>query len=96
METQLCILDTSENGCNYPAHDRSPHRSPEMLPRQVMKYGLNNWSRVASLLLRKSPKQCKARWCAASPPSGPHAQKDRGQLAFLIRNFSEFLGSSIA
>merc|ERR1719265_3044516 len=27
-----------------------------------MKYGLNNWSRVASLLNRKSPKQCKARW----------------------------------
>eukprot|EP00928_Gymnodinium_smaydae_P070828 TRINITY_DN54585_c0_g1_i1.p1 TRINITY_DN54585_c0_g1~~TRINITY_DN54585_c0_g1_i1.p1 ORF type:complete len:810 (+),score=268.13 TRINITY_DN54585_c0_g1_i1:132-2561(+) len=34
----------------------------EVLKAAVMKYGLNNWSRVASLLARKSPKQCKARW----------------------------------
>jgi pre-mRNA-splicing factor CDC5/CEF1 len=34
----------------------------EILKAAVMKYGLNNWSRVASLLNRKSPKQCKARW----------------------------------
>jgi len=34
-----------------------------------MKYGLNNWSRVASLLARKSPKQCKARWYEWLDPS---------------------------
>ncbi|KAL7066347.1 myb-like DNA-binding domain-containing protein [Cryptosporidium serpentis] len=34
----------------------------EILKTAVMKYGLNNWSRVASLLVRKSAKQCKARW----------------------------------
>lgn len=28
----------------------------------VMKYGKNQWSRIASLLHRKSAKQCKARW----------------------------------
>eukprot|EP00971_Amphidinium_carterae_P131593 2606019-Amphidinium_carterae.1 len=38
------------------------HVSIEVLKAAVMKYGLNNWSRVASLLARKSPKQCKARW----------------------------------
>jgi pre-mRNA-splicing factor CDC5/CEF1 len=27
-----------------------------------MKYGLNQWARVSSLLVRKSPKQCKQRW----------------------------------
>jgi hypothetical protein len=27
-----------------------------------MKYGKNQWSRIASLLHRKSSKQCKARW----------------------------------
>ena len=27
-----------------------------------MKYGLNQWSRIASLLHRKAAKQCKARW----------------------------------
>lgn len=31
-------------------------------PFQVSKYGLNQWARVSSLLARKTPKQCKARW----------------------------------
>lgn len=34
----------------------------EMLKAAVMKYGLNQWARIASLLARKSAKQCKARW----------------------------------
>lgn len=34
----------------------------EILKAAVMKYGLNNWSRVASLLVMKSAKQCKSRW----------------------------------
>lgn len=34
----------------------------EVLKVAVAKYGLNSWSRVASLLHRKSAKQCKARW----------------------------------
>ena len=27
-----------------------------------MKYGKNQWARIASLLHKKSSKQCKARW----------------------------------
>lgn len=27
-----------------------------------MKYGKNQWARISSLLVRKSAKQCKARW----------------------------------
>ncbi len=34
----------------------------EMLKAGVMKYGKNNWSRVASLLNRKTARECKARW----------------------------------
>ena len=34
----------------------------EILKASVMKYGLNQWSRVSSLLVRKSAKQCKERW----------------------------------
>jgi len=34
----------------------------EVLKAAVMKYGLNNWARVASLLSRKTARQCKARW----------------------------------
>jgi hypothetical protein len=34
----------------------------EILKAAVMKYGLNQWGRISSLLVRKSAKQCKARW----------------------------------
>eukprot|EP00040_Diaphanoeca_grandis_P010971 m.56182 g.56182 ORF g.56182 m.56182 type:complete len:774 (-) comp22201_c0_seq1:193-2514(-) len=34
----------------------------EILKAAVMKYGKNQWSRIASLLHRKTSKQCKARW----------------------------------
>lgn len=34
----------------------------EILKAAVMKYGKNQWARVASLLNRKSASQCKARW----------------------------------
>ena len=34
----------------------------EILKAAVMKYGLNQWSRISSLLVRKSAKQCKERW----------------------------------
>jgi pre-mRNA-splicing factor CDC5/CEF1 len=33
-----------------------------ILQASISKYGLNQWSRVSSLLARKSAKQCKARW----------------------------------
>ena len=34
----------------------------EILKAAVMKYGKNQWARISSLLIRKTPKQCKARW----------------------------------
>ena len=34
----------------------------EVLKAAVSKYGLNQWQRVSSLLVRKTAKQCKARW----------------------------------
>lgn len=34
----------------------------EVLRASVSKYGLQQWARVSSLLARKTPKQCKARW----------------------------------
>jgi pre-mRNA-splicing factor CDC5/CEF1 len=34
-----------------------------------MKYGKNQWGRIASLLVKKSPKQCKARWYEWLDPS---------------------------
>eukprot|EP01012_Entosiphon_sulcatum_P048374 TRINITY_DN6684_c0_g1_i1.p1 TRINITY_DN6684_c0_g1~~TRINITY_DN6684_c0_g1_i1.p1 ORF type:complete len:780 (+),score=212.85 TRINITY_DN6684_c0_g1_i1:75-2414(+) len=41
----------------------------EILKAAVMKYGKNQWARVASLLPRKSSKQCKARWYEWLDPS---------------------------
>ena len=40
----------------------------EILKAAVMKYGKNQWSRIASLLHRKSAKQCKARWVSWLDP----------------------------
>jgi len=41
----------------------------EILKAAVMKYGKNQWARVASLLSRKSARQCKARWYEWLDPS---------------------------
>jgi pre-mRNA-splicing factor CDC5/CEF1 len=41
----------------------------EILKAAVMKYGKNQWSRISSLLVRKSAKQCKARWNEWLDPS---------------------------
>jgi len=41
----------------------------EILKAAVMKYGKQQWARVASLLNRKSAKQCKARWNEWLDPS---------------------------
>jgi pre-mRNA-splicing factor CDC5/CEF1 len=41
----------------------------EILKAAVMKYGKNQWSRISSLLVRKSAKQCKARWHEWLDPS---------------------------
>lgn len=41
----------------------------EILKAAVMKYGLNQWARISSLLNRKSAKQCKARWYEWLDPS---------------------------
>ncbi|XP_049849616.1 cell division cycle 5-related protein-like [Schistocerca gregaria] len=41
----------------------------EILKAAVMKYGLYQWGRIASLMNRKSAKQCKARWYEWLDPS---------------------------
>src|ERR1700733_2139435 len=41
----------------------------EILKAAVMKYGMNQWARISSLLTRKTAKQCKARWYEWLDPS---------------------------
>ena len=41
----------------------------EVLKASVSKYGRHHWARVSSLLARKTPKQCKARWFEWLDPS---------------------------
>ncbi|KAK1401729.1 Cell division cycle 5 [Heracleum sosnowskyi] len=41
----------------------------EILKAAVMKYGKNQWSRIQTLLVRKSYRQCKARWFEWLDPS---------------------------
>lgn len=58
-----------------------------------MKYGLNQWSRISSLLQRKSAKQCKQRWYdgwtqASKRPNGrePKTKNYCNQLEFFQVN----------
>lgn len=49
-------ISDNEKSCKYTI------QITNTLVNQVSKYGLNQWARVSSLLNRKTPKQCKARW----------------------------------
>ena len=51
----------------------------EILKAAVMKYGKNQWARVASLLNRKSAKQCKARWYEWLDPSVKKTEWNRDE-----------------
>lgn len=48
-----------------------------------MKYGKNQWARISSLLVRKSAKQCKARWYEWLDPS---IKKVNNKLFFSLIN----------
>ncbi|KAI5475292.1 pre-mRNA-splicing factor CDC5/CEF1 [Pseudohyphozyma bogoriensis] len=41
----------------------------EILKAAISKYGKNQWARISSLLVRKTAKQCKARWMEWLDPS---------------------------
>ena len=58
----MCEKDTERCGCVSVLQD-------EILKAAVMKYGKNQWSRIASLLHKKSAKQVKARWYEWLDPS---------------------------
>jgi len=49
----------------------------EILKVAGMKYGANQWARISSLLVRKTPRQCKARWYEWLDPSIPKTEWTR-------------------
>ena len=60
----------------------------EILKVAVMKYGLNQWSRISSLLIRKTAKQCKARWNEWLSPTVNKtvwSQQEDAELQRLVR-----------
>ncbi|GKB09687.1 cell division cycle 5-like protein [Tanacetum coccineum] len=59
----------------------------EILKAAVMKYGKNQWARISSLLVRKSAKQCKARWYEWLDPSIKKGWL--GKLAELVMGISQ-------
>jgi hypothetical protein len=62
----------------------------EILKAAVMKYGMNNWPRIASLLVRKTPLQCKARWHEWLDPSVKKTEWSRDEdekLLHLVKIF---------
>ena len=60
----------------------------EILKAAVMKYGKNQWPRIASLLVRKSAKQCKARWYEWLDPAikkTPWTREEEEKLLHLVK-----------
>lgn len=56
----------------------------EILKAAIMKYGMNQWARIASLLVRKSAKQCKARWYEWLDPSIKKTPWSKGEEEKLL------------
>eukprot|EP00039_Didymoeca_costata_P014069 m.222812 g.222812 ORF g.222812 m.222812 type:complete len:768 (-) comp15939_c2_seq2:116-2419(-) len=56
----------------------------EILKAAVMKYGKNQWSRIASLLQRKTAKQCKVRWLEWLDPSIKKTEWSREEEEMLL------------
>lgn len=57
----------------------------EILKVAVMKYGMNQWDRISSLLGRKTPKQCKARWYEWLDPNINKAEWTREEEERLLQ-----------
>jgi pre-mRNA-splicing factor CDC5/CEF1 len=56
----------------------------EILKAGVMKYGVNRWSKVSSLLTRKTPIQCKLRWLEYLSPLIKHEEWTREEKVKLV------------
>lgn len=65
----LAEIPCRQDASNYDQGGVWRNTEDEILKAAVMKYGKNQWSRIASLLHRKSAKQCKARWYEWLDPS---------------------------
>jgi pre-mRNA-splicing factor CDC5/CEF1 len=62
----------------------------EILKAAVSKYGKNQWARISSLLVRKTPKQCKARWYEWLDPSIKKVNNEIILFLYYINNENIF------
>ncbi|KAF8401899.1 hypothetical protein HHK36_012849 [Tetracentron sinense] len=58
----------------------------EILKAAVMKYGKNQWARISSLLVRKSAKQCKARWSLMEAKRGSDSNRGRADARVALKS----------
>ncbi|KAJ1735209.1 Pre-mRNA-splicing factor cef1 [Coemansia biformis] len=66
---RLCTIPTLRNMRVHLKGGVWKNTEDEILKAAVMKYGKTQWARISSLLVRKTPKQCKARWYEWLDPS---------------------------
>ncbi|ELU44661.1 CDC5 protein [Rhizoctonia solani AG-1 IA] len=69
--THVDIATTNVHSLTWPwcASSLKENTEDEVLKAAIAKYGKNQWARISSLLVRKTPKQCKARWYEWLDPS---------------------------
>ena len=63
-----------------------------ILKLAIMRYGLNQWSRTSSLLVRRSVKQCKARWYEWLDPNLKETEwtrEEEEKLLHLVKIFPQ-------
>lgn len=62
-----------------------------MLKAAIAKYGKNQWARISSLLVRKTPKQCKARWYEWLDPSIKKTEWSKVVAGLYVMQFCVFI-----
>lgn len=53
----------------------------------VMKYGTNKWTKISTLLSKKTPKQCKERWKLISPTNTAFSDTEAVKLLDAVKAF---------
>lgn len=57
----------------------------DIIKAGVMKYGTNSWSKISTLLQKKTPKECKERWKLISPAHVEFSEDEALDLLDLVR-----------
>lgn len=59
----------------------------DIIKAGIMKYGTNKWSKISTLLQKRTPKQCKERWKLISPENTKFSEEEILKLLDMAKTF---------